>query len=64
MMSEYQCAWQRGFGVDLCVEKIHPLYPMCCPKGKCGCQYFVLLTLKKKCHGHRGPVFFFNIIFA
>ena len=21
---------------------------MCCPKGECGCQYFILLTLKKK----------------
>ena len=21
---------------------------MCCPKRKCGCQYFILLTLKKK----------------
>jgi hypothetical protein len=21
---------------------------MCCPKGKCGCQYFILLTLKEK----------------
>ena len=21
---------------------------MCCPKGKCGCQYFILLTLRKK----------------
>ena len=21
---------------------------MCCPKSKCGCQYFILLTLKKK----------------
>jgi hypothetical protein len=21
---------------------------MCCPKGKCGCQYFILLTLKSK----------------
>ena len=21
---------------------------MCCPKGKCGCQYFIILTLKKK----------------
>ena len=32
---------------------------MCCPKGKCGCQYFILLTLKKKKnHGHRGPGFF------
>jgi hypothetical protein len=31
---------------------------MCCPKGKCGCQYFILLTLKKKNHGHRGPGFF------
>ena len=33
---------------------------MCCLKGKCGCQYFILLTLKKtkfmdKC---RGPGFF------
>ena len=32
---------------------------MCCPKGKCGCQYFILLTLKKKKNpGHRGPGFF------
>ena len=32
---------------------------MCCPKGKCGCQYFILLTLKKKkIHGHGGPGFF------
>ena len=31
---------------------------MCCPKGKCGCQYFILLTLKKKIHGHRGHGFF------
>ena len=31
---------------------------MCCPKGKCGCQYFILLTLKKKNHGHKGPGFF------
>ena len=30
-----------------------------CPKGKCGCQYFILLNLKKKKnHGHRGPGFF------
>ena len=32
---------------------------MCCPKGKCGCQYFILLiNFKKKIHGHRGPGFF------
>ena len=32
---------------------------MCCPKGKCGCQYFILLTLKKNQNrGHRGPGFF------
>ena len=32
---------------------------MCCSKGKCGCQYFILLTLEeKKIHGHRGPGFF------
>ena len=30
---------------------------MCCPKGKCGCQYFILLTLRKN-HGQRGPGFF------
>jgi hypothetical protein len=24
---------------------------MCCPKGKCGYQYFLLLTEKKKIHG-------------
>ena len=28
---------------------------MCCPKGKCGCQYFILLTLKKNNHGHKDP---------
>jgi hypothetical protein len=26
-------------------------------KGKCGCQYFILLTLKKEIHGHMGPGF-------
>jgi hypothetical protein len=31
---------------------------MCCPKDKCGCQYFILLTLKKEIRGHRGPGFF------
>ena len=31
---------------------------MCCPKGKCGCQYFILLTLKTN-HGHRGPGLFY-----
>ena len=30
---------------------------MCCPKGKCGCQYFILLTLKKN-RGRRGPGYF------
>ena len=36
---------------------------MCCPKGKCGCQYFILQCINfkkaKQCHGHRGPGFFF-----
>ena len=36
------------------------LHNKCCPKGKWGCQYFILLTLKKKNHGHRGPGFVFN----
>ena len=32
---------------------------MCCPKGKCGCQYFILLTLKRNQNrGHGGPGFF------
>ena len=32
---------------------------MCCPKGKCGCQYLILLILKeKKNDGHRDPEFF------
>ena len=34
---------------------------MCCPKGKCGCQYFILLTLKKKNRGHRPGVLDFLI---
>ena len=35
---------------------------MCCPKGKCGCQYFILLTLKKN-RGHRGAglLFLLNV---
>ena len=32
---------------------------MCCPKGKCGCQYFILLTLKKKIM-ETGVLDFFN----
>ena len=28
---------------------------MCCPKFKCGCQYFILLTLKKKKSWTQGP---------
>ena len=31
---------------------------MCCPKGKCGCQYFILSTLKKKNSWTQGPGFF------
>ena len=31
---------------------------MYCPKGKCGCQYFILLTLKKKKKWTQGPGFF------
>ena len=31
----------------------------CCPKGKCGCQYFILLTLKKKIMD-TGVLDFFN----
>ena len=33
---------------------------MCSSKGKCGCQYFILLPLKKKNHGHRDHGFFFS----
>jgi hypothetical protein len=47
---------------------------MCCPKGRCGCQYFILLTLRKKswiflnktlildyyCCLKSGPVFLFQ----
>jgi hypothetical protein len=31
---------------------------MCCPKGKCGCQYFILLTLRRKNSWTQGPGFF------
>ena len=45
---------------------------MCCPKGKCGCQYFILLTLKQKKFMYKlildyyfcvksGPMFLFQI---
>jgi hypothetical protein len=33
---------------------------MCCPKGKCGCQYFILLTLKKNNSWIQGSWIFFN----
>ena len=33
---------------------------MCCPKGKCGCQYFILLTLKKKKFMDTGVLDFIN----
>ena len=33
---------------------------MCCPKGKCGCQYFILLTLKKRNFMDTGVLDFFN----
>jgi hypothetical protein len=33
---------------------------MCCPKGKCGCQYSILLTLKKKKIMGTGVLDFFN----
>ena len=33
---------------------------MCCPKGKCGCQYFILLTLKKNKFMDTGVLDFFN----
>jgi hypothetical protein len=32
---------------------------MCCPKGKCGCQYFILLTLKNKNFMDTGILDFF-----
>jgi hypothetical protein len=33
---------------------------MCCPKGKCGCQYFILLTLKEKDFMETGVLDFLN----
>ena len=33
---------------------------MCCPKGKCGCQYIILLTLRKKEFMDTGVLDFFN----
>jgi hypothetical protein len=42
------------------VQKASVDTEMCCPKGKCGCQYFILLTLSKKKSWTQGPGFFFN----
>jgi hypothetical protein len=39
------------------MKNTSPSTEMCCPKGKCGCQYFILLN-KKLNHGHRGPGYF------
>jgi hypothetical protein len=46
--------------IDLNKKKEKKGGEMCCPNGKCGCQYFILLTLKKNIHGHRYPEIFFN----
>ena len=35
---------------------------MCCPKGKCGCHYFILLTLRRKKIMDTGVLDFFNKI--
>jgi hypothetical protein len=33
---------------------------MCCPKGKCGCQYLILLSLKEKKMMDTGILIFFK----
>jgi hypothetical protein len=35
---------------------------MCCPKGKSGCQYFILLTLKKKSWTENMNLLFINLL--
>ena len=49
----YQIKYLWFFVIETSVDT-----EMYCPKGKCGCQYFILLTLKKN-HGHRGLGFYF-----
>jgi hypothetical protein len=39
----YQIKYLWFFAIETSVDT-----EMYCPKGKCGCQYFILLTLKKK----------------
>ena len=48
---------QLLFLINKCCLRASVDTEMCCPKGKCRCQYFILLTLKKN-YGHRGPGFF------
>jgi hypothetical protein len=50
----YQIKYLWFFVIETSVDT-----EMYCPKGKCGCQYFILLTLKKINHGHRGLGFYF-----
>ena len=52
-------------GTEIQNSKLFTIYTsvdteMCCPKGKWGCQYFILLTLKKKFMDTGVLDFFFN----
>jgi hypothetical protein len=48
--------WRKNLFYFLLITSVDT--EMCCPKGKCECQYFILLTIKKKNRGHRNPGFF------
>ena len=50
----YNCSWMTFFIIHLTSVDTE----MCCPKGKCGCQYFILLTLKKKIMDTGSWIFF------
>jgi hypothetical protein len=55
-MIQFYIPWE---GEGWCCLRASGDTEMCCPKGKCGCQYYILLTLKKK-SWTQGPGFFFN----
>ena len=50
----YNCSWMTFFIIHLTSVDTE----MCCPEGKCGCQYFILLTLKKKIMDTGSWIFF------
>ena len=54
----FNCSWKNDFWIYFYFYTSVNT-EMCCPKGQCGCQYFILLRFKKKIMD-KGVLDFFN----